>query len=190
MERSVRCHRSEAPAIAGRAALVGRLRGHPLLRALRPDKLTLIALEATLALYRDGTAAALVPIVTMIAAPPEALRARADALAERCRALGVAPDWLSVRPAGGKVGGGAQPLVELPGWAVVVAGADRSPDAIEAALRAGEPPVLARVADDAVWLDVRTLTGDDEIEIVARAVAALQAGAQSVSPGRRLVLDR
>jgi len=161
----------QAGIIVGRAALVARLRKHPLMRALRPDKLTLIALEATLERTRDGTAGQEVPVVAMITASDESLRARAEALAARCLALGVPAGTLSVRPSAGKVGGGAQPTVDLPGWAVVLAGTARSATTIEAALRAFDPPVLSRVADDAVWLDVRALTGEDEVEIIARAVA-------------------
>lgn len=162
----------QAGIVVGRAALVARLRKHPLMRALRPDKLTLVALEATLALFRDGSAAAAVPVVSMIEAAPEALRLRAETLAARCLALGVPATALSIRASSGKVGGGAQPMVDLPGWAVVLAGGGKGADAMQAALRAADPPVLARVAEDAVWLDVRTLTGDDEIELVARAVAS------------------
>ena len=162
----------QAGIVAGKGTLVARLRSHPLMRALRPDKMTLIALEATLAAYRDGTAATEIPVVSMITAPAELLHARAVALAERAVALGAPADALSVRPSNGKVGGGAQPQLELPGWAVAVALTARSADGIEAALRAGDPPVLARVAEGAVWLDVRTLTDDREVEDVARAIAA------------------
>jgi L-seryl-tRNA(Ser) seleniumtransferase len=160
----------QAGIIAGRASLVGRLRKHPLMRAVRPDKLTLASLEATLELYRDGTAGQDVPIVSMLGARATDLRARAERLARRCQELGARTFAIDVRQATGKIGGGAQPLAELAGFAVVLRHPARTAVEIEAALRACTPPVVARVADAAVWLDVRTLVDDGELELVARAI--------------------
>ncbi|MBI2895782.1 MAG: L-seryl-tRNA(Sec) selenium transferase [Deltaproteobacteria bacterium] len=165
----------QAGVIVGRAALVGRLRKHPLMRAVRPDKLTLASLEATLELYRDSRGVDQVPILAMLAAKAGDLRDRAEKLARLCREQGVAPFAIQVRQSTGKVGGGAQPLTELPGFALVLRHTKRSAVDIEAALRRNAPPVIARVSEDAVWLDVRTLQGDEELDLVARAVGRIAA---------------
>jgi L-seryl-tRNA(Ser) seleniumtransferase len=159
----------QAGILAGRRTLVAAMRAHPLLRAVRPDKMTLAALEATLELYRDGKSHE-VPAVAMLAAPEPTLEARARALAaaghEAAPALAFTP--VRVRSA---VGGGALPTVEPWSWAVAVGareGGDPSAEALDARLRRASPPVVARIADDRLLLDVRTL-GDDDLPAVARA---------------------
>ncbi|MHB1242808.1 MAG: L-seryl-tRNA(Sec) selenium transferase [Gaiellaceae bacterium] len=141
--------------VAGRADLVERLRRHPLHRALRPDKLTLAALEGTLALYLDRPEE--VPVLRMLREPAEAVRARAGRLAA---ATGGAVEETVAR-----VGGGALPLAELPSFACAVE------ESLAAALRGHEPPVLAVVRDGRTLLDCRTLT-DAEVDEVAAAVHA------------------
>jgi L-seryl-tRNA(Ser) seleniumtransferase len=160
----------QAGIIVGRREIVARVLEHPLMRALRPDKLTLAALEATLEIYRDGTAAQEIPALRMLAATTETLAARKDRL---LAALGVlAP---AVHPTARRdrsaVGGGALPLAEPETW--VVALAAMGPGGVEAladALSAGEPTVVARIGGDRVLLDVRTVA-DDEIDALAGAVA-------------------
>ncbi|HUH00443.1 MAG TPA: L-seryl-tRNA(Sec) selenium transferase [Kofleriaceae bacterium] len=162
----------QAGIIAGRSAAVARVRSHPMMRALRPDKLTIAALEATLAIYRDGRARQAIPAVAMLAAPLEVLRARAETLRAK---VGGAPDWLALDlvPCESAVGGGAMPTTALPSWAVALRGGDRlGPDAIDAALRAGDPPIIGRITDDMFLLDVRTLA-DAELDEVARGIGAL-----------------
>ncbi len=158
----------QAGIAVGRTAAVAAARAHPLMRALRPDKLTLAGLAATLALYRGGRAPAAVPVAAMLGASAAVLRARAEALAT---AIGEVPG-LAVAVAGctSAVGGGAMPTAALASWAVTLAG--RPADAVAAALRAAPVPVVARIADGRVWLDVRTLLPDDLAEVVA-AVRAL-----------------
>jgi L-seryl-tRNA(Ser) seleniumtransferase len=124
------------------------------MRALRPDKLTIAGLYATLSLYREGKAER-VPTVRMIATPAAVLRARAETLAARIGG--------TVEPCTSTVGGGAMPTAELPSFAVTLAG---DADAVEQKLRAAG--VIARVADAKVWLDVRTIA-DDELDTIARA---------------------
>ena len=161
----------QAGVIVGRAAAIAAIARHPLMRALRPDKLTIAALAATLAMYRDGRAAE-VPVVARLGADATLLRARAERLAA---AIG-APRGLTVRIEAcvSAVGGGAMPLATLPSWAVTLDG-EPGAVAIEAGLRGATVPVVARLADDRVWLDVRTLA-DDEVGEVAAAVAAIAAG--------------
>jgi L-seryl-tRNA(Ser) seleniumtransferase len=151
----------QAGLMVGRADAVAAARRHPLARALRLDKLGLAALEATLQLYRDPPRARReIPVLAMLTADEETLRARAERLA-----VAVGGD---VVPAVARVGGGALPLLELPGPAVAVGGA--SPDALAARLRAADPPVIGRIDEGRLLLDPRTLT-DDEIPLVARALS-------------------
>jgi L-seryl-tRNA(Ser) seleniumtransferase len=147
--------------MVGTADAVARAKAHPLARALRLDKLSLAALEATLRLYRDPEAARReIPVLAMLTASEAVLAGRAERLAD-----GIG----DVVPATAKVGGGALPLLELPGPVVAVRGA--SPDALAARLRAGDPPLVGRIEDGRLLLDPRTLA-DDEIELAAAAVRA------------------
>jgi L-seryl-tRNA(Ser) seleniumtransferase len=148
----------QAGVVAGRAELVERLRRHPLQRALRPDKLSLAALEGTLALYLDRPHE--IPVLRMLREPADAVRVRAERLAD---AVGGAVEATVAR-----VGGGALPLAELPSFACAVE------EELAPALRAGEPPVVAVVRDGHTLLDCRTLT-DAEAEEVAAAVVAARA---------------
>jgi L-seryl-tRNA(Ser) seleniumtransferase len=148
----------QAGVVAGRAELVERLRRHPLQRALRADKLSLAALEGTLALYLDRPHE--IPVLRMLREPADAVQARAERLAD---AVGGAVEATVAR-----VGGGALPLAELPSFACAVE------EGLASALRAGEPPVVAVVRDGHTLLDCRTLT-DTEAEEVAAAVAAARA---------------
>ncbi len=145
----------QAGIVAGRADLVERLRRHPLHRALRSDKLTLAALEGTLALYLDRPEE--IPVLRMLREPAESVRARAERLAA---ATGGAVEETIAR-----VGGGALPLAELPSFACAVE------EDLAVALRAHEPPVIAVVRDGRTLLDCRTLT-DAEADDVAAAVLA------------------
>ena len=148
----------QAGIVVGRAELVERLRRHPLQRAVRADKLTLAALEGTLALYLDPEKAfAEIPVLRMSAEPAESVHARAERLAG---AVGG-----EVEETVARIGGGALPLAELPSCACAV------DEELAAPLRNGDPPVIGIVRDGRLLLDCRTLT-DAEAEEVATAVAA------------------
>jgi L-seryl-tRNA(Ser) seleniumtransferase len=147
----------QAGVVVGRAELVERLRRHPLQRALRADKLTLAALEGTLALGPESRNS--VPVLRMLDEPVEAVRARAGRLAELVG--GEVEDTVA------RVGGGALPLAELPSAACAVE------EQLAEALRLGDPPVVALVRDGRTLLDCRTLT-DEEVDEVAAAVLALR----------------
>jgi L-seryl-tRNA(Ser) seleniumtransferase len=146
----------QAGMVVGRADLVERLRRHPLQRALRADKLTLAALEGTLALMSDPTLARReIPVLRMLDEPLEAVSARAERLA---RLIGG-----EVEETVARVGGGALPLAELPSAACAVE------EQLADELRHGEPPVVGILRDGRLLLDARTLA-DDEVDEVARAV--------------------
>jgi len=151
----------QAGIVVGRAELVERLRRHPLQRALRADKLTLAALEGTLALYLDPERAAReVPVLRMLNEPLEAVRARAERLAA---AVGG-----EVEQTVGRVGGGALPLAELPSFACAIE------EELAPHLREGEPPVVTVVRDGRCLLDCRTLS-DAEADEAATAIRAARA---------------
>jgi L-seryl-tRNA(Ser) seleniumtransferase len=147
----------QAGIIVGRADLVGRLRRHPLQRALRADKLTLAALEGTLALALDPSTRDDVPVLRMLHEPIESVRARAARLA------GLVGGEVEETVA--RVGGGALPLTELQSAACAVE------EELALPLRLADPPVIAVVRDGRTLLDCRTLT-DAEVDVVARAVVA------------------
>jgi L-seryl-tRNA(Ser) seleniumtransferase len=148
----------QAGIVLGRGELVERLRRHPLQRALRADKLTLAALEATLALYLDPDLAVReVPVLRMLAQPVETVRTRARRLAKLVGG--------EVEATVGRVGGGALPLTELPSFACAVE------EELAPMLRDADPPVIGVVRDGRCLLDCRTVR-DDEVDEVAAAVAA------------------
>lgn len=152
----------QAGIIVGRRDVLARLEQHPLNRALRVDKLTIAALEATLELYRDGVEDALVPARAMLTVPLETLKARADRLSSL---LGDVKH--RVVATASRVGGGSLPLASPPSFAVALM--HRPAAQLQAQLRAGAPPIVARIVDEEVWLDVRCLS-DTEVEAVAKAV--------------------
>jgi len=145
----------QAGIVLGRAELVEKLRRHPLQRALRPDKLTLAALEETLALAVDAPDE--IPVLRMLREPVEAVSARAERLAELVHG--------EVEETVARAGGGSLPLTELPSFACAVE------EELAVKLRAGDPPVVAVVRDGRTLLDCRTLT-DAEADEVAVAVEA------------------
>ena len=151
----------QAGIVVGPSPLVARLAADPLARAVRPDKMTLAALEATLALYRDAeTARRDIPVLRMLTADPADLKRRARRLAKRL------PGARAV-PGDSAVGGGAFPGCALPTTLVLVP--TDTPDTFLATLREHEPPVIARTGDGGVVFDVRTI-GDEEFGIIEDAV--------------------
>ena len=156
----------QAGIIVGPAALMSHIESDPLARALRPDKGTLAALEATLGIYRDPVSALeQIPVLRMITTPPAELKSRARTLA---RKIGGAKLTEGVS----EVGGGAFAEVRLA--TTLVALADTSPDSLIAKLRQHTPPVIARIENGQVVLDVRTLA-DTEFPTIAEAVRAARA---------------
>jgi len=150
----------QAGVIVGRAELVERVRRHPLMRALRVDKMTYAALEATLAEYAAGRAADAVPVQRMLAMKVDEIRARAEALAARVRDV---EGWRAeLVPGASAVGGGSAPGVELPTWLVAIEKRGLTPDALEERLRGLTPPVIARIERDRVLLDLRTVLPEQD----------------------------
>jgi L-seryl-tRNA(Ser) seleniumtransferase len=156
----------QAGVLVGRRDAIEACRTHPLARAVRIDKLSLAALAATLCLYRDPELALReIPVLHMLASEGDELQARAQLM---CELIG---GQARVVEAVAKVGGGALPLLELTGPACAVDPGRTGVDELGRRLRAGDPPVIARVRDGLLLLDPRTLT-DEEASRAARAVAA------------------
>jgi L-seryl-tRNA(Ser) seleniumtransferase len=155
----------QAGIILGRRDLFAALRRNPLCRALRVDKLTLAALEATLLLYlHPDRARESIPVLRMLTADLPALQQRADCLADQLRERGVLADAVKTVSL---VGGGAFPDLELPSAAVLV-GAPEAAVELEQRLRAGRPAVIARILQQRVGLDVRTINADEHPELLRR----------------------
>ncbi len=150
----------QAGIIVGRRTQIDRIRKHPLMRALRVDKMTYAALEATLAEYVAGRAQTTVPVQRMLTMTAAEIRARADAVANAIRRNhGWDADLVKGASA---IGGGSAPGVELPTWLVSISRDGLTPDALEAHLRKLTPPVIARIEHDRLLLDLRTVPPDQD----------------------------
>lgn len=164
----------QAGLAAGRTGLVATLRAHPLARALRADKLTLAALHRTLLHYIRGDAMQQIPVWRMIAASQEELSDRAKAVAER---IG---DRASIVDGASRLGGGSLPTDELPSRLVSIdASSVGGPDELARRLRAGSPPVVARIEDERVLLDLRTVPPERDVDLAGVALTALVTAADA-----------
>ena len=160
----------QAGLILGRKTFVERARRDPLARALRVDKLTLAALEATLPSYCvPQQAIREIPALRMLAEPDEALERRARALAEAVRDRVPGLD-VTVERGSGEVGGGALPLQRLPGWVVALGSESHAVETLDRWARGADPPVIGYIRAGKFRMDVRTL-GDDEVLEAAEALA-------------------
>jgi len=164
----------QAGILIGRKEAVERCRRHPLYRALRPGRLIYTALEATLRLYGGGEEEALarVPVLRQLTATAESLRPRARRLARRL--AGIPGLKVSVIRCASQAGSGALPARDIESWGVRVVPGTFSAQDFATALRTGDPAILARLHEEAVVFDVRTLS-DEELEIIARRAGELVA---------------
>jgi len=173
----------QAGIVVGRRALVDAVRRHPLMRALRVDKLTYAALEATLGEYVAGRAGRTLPLLAMLQAGEDHIGARADAvrarLAEALRAGGEAAGVvLSVIEGESAVGGGTTPGLGIATRLLAVA-QRLGPDWLDARLRANDPPIVGRIEHDRLLIDLRTVEeADDEVVLAALARALTQAASR------------
>ncbi len=156
----------QAGIIVGKKSIVDKLKKHPLTRAMRVDKMTLAALEATLRSYDAGLVNE-IPTIAMLSATPAFLRGRADQLCQRMLGAGIAAEVVATE---GQVGGGSVPTQMLPSFAVAVQPAGVNLDRLESNLRQGSPAIIGRINHDRFLLDVRTLREDD-YDAIVKAVA-------------------
>jgi L-seryl-tRNA(Ser) seleniumtransferase len=158
----------QAGIMLGKAAVIEKLRTNPLARALRVDKLTIAALGATLALYRDRTVALRdIPVLAMLTAPPESLQARAQGIAAALRKRGVRCDVVASESS---VGGGSFPNAALPSFAVAL---DGIAELLEKSLRAADPAVIGRIRDGKLLLDVRSVQPREDEALVGAVAKTL-----------------
>jgi L-seryl-tRNA(Ser) seleniumtransferase len=160
--------------IAGRQVLIERIVKHPMMRALRVDKLTLAALGATLRLHRDQKQAEQsIPLMRMLSTPVENLKNRAERLAPQmaaCEAVAEAQAKEDVA----YLGGGSVPSQQLPTWCVALRPAQGTVDRLATALRCGETPVVGRVQQDWLLVDLRSVLPRQD-QLVVDAVAQVAA---------------
>ncbi len=152
----------QAGIVVGKKQLIDRIKRNPLARALRIDKMTLAALEATLQLYRDeAQAVRSIPTLRMICMEREELAGRANRLADVLNAIGAA--GLEIRRIEGfsKAGGGALPLLELPSRCLSIRIEGLSANKLENEMRGNSPPIIGRIEDDRFVMDPRTLLDED-----------------------------
>jgi L-seryl-tRNA(Ser) seleniumtransferase len=173
----------QAGIILGAAGCVAAMRANPLARALRLDKLSLAALDWTLGVFLEGRAEREVPVLRQLLEPMARLEARARRLAERLAKAAGPAARLSAQADRGVVGGGSLPGFELGTWVVVLQTEDEV-EQVAARLRVASVPVLARVRDDRLLLDVRTLLDGDETALEASLAEAL--GAELVDREKRI----
>lgn len=160
----------QAGLIVGRRDLVEKMKRHQLLRALRIDKLTLAALEATLRLYRDEQVAlAEIPTLRMLTMPLDEISSLARRMLRRLRALLPHQFTLTLQDGFSSPGGGTYPLLQLSSRLIEVTVAGLPPKRLEELLRSTTPPVVGRLQKDRFLLDVRTLT-DNELPLLASAL--------------------
>ncbi|GAB6095950.1 L-seryl-tRNA(Sec) selenium transferase [Desulfatiferula olefinivorans] len=161
----------QAGIILGKKNLIERIRKNPLTRALRIDKMTLAALESTLRLYRDEEKAVrLIPTLRMLTMTKEATRVMAETVARAISDIGDPRVKTEFMDLASRAGGGSLPLLDLPSTCLGLSVSGLSARELEERLRAGRPPVIARIENDRLILDPRTLQ-DDEPELIQHALA-------------------
>lgn len=161
----------QAGLIVGQAELIARIKRFPMTRALRVDKTTLAGLQATLSSYARGKATKEIPIWRMISTPVSELKERAQAWANQSQTTGAT---VEVRPAESTVGGGSLPGETLP--SCVLAITVDSPDTLAAELRTSDPPVIARIENDQLLLDPRTVLPEQDQPLLDILTTALKRG--------------
>ncbi|MGA7683786.1 MAG: L-seryl-tRNA(Sec) selenium transferase [Terriglobales bacterium] len=155
----------QAGLITGRSDLVGRMRANSLFRALRVDKLTYAALEATLLAYVKHDHAG-VPVLRMMHLSKDEIAARAEALVSRINSAAAAKLKLELIDGESVIGGGAAPTAVLPTRLIALSHQEHSTDELCARLRQSDPPVIARVEDGRVLLDLRTVFPEQDTAVV------------------------
>jgi len=176
----------QAGIIAGSQPLIDRIRRNPLMRALRVDKMTYAALEATLRIYDRGVADQEVPVIRGIAAGLDQIRERANQFAAGLAARSYLRTFFKIGLEEGQslIGGGSAPGVCLPTMLVTVQSSDLSASMIEVRLRSAKPPVIARTERDRVVIDLRTVAQDEEPMIIqALETIAAEGGGFAASLG-------
>ena len=168
--------------IAGKQALVQKIMKHPLMRALRVDKLTLSALAATLSLYQDPEIVERrVPLLSLLSTPLENLRNRAERLAPQLAATGGIAAAEPVQDHA-YLGGGSVPTQEIPTWCVALTPAKGNVTVLATALRMGTPAVMGRIKNDRLLLDLRSVLPRQDMQLVDALTAFAKPAAMTAAP--------
>lgn len=152
--------------IVGRSEVLAKLRANPLCRALRVDKLTLAALQATLEIHRAGRAFEEIPVLRQLSLGADEIRKRAEQMVDRLRTHVTSSNAFAVEEVSSAPGGGALPELSIPSWAIAIGSG--SADHVAKQLRSGKPAVFGRVRDGRVLLDLRTVMPEDDKSLVGR----------------------
>ena len=171
----------QAGIIAGEQTIIERVRRNPLMRALRVDKLTYAALEATLRLYERGVAETEVPVIGAMAASYEQLAGRAERLREAFAQRAGARLKISLEDGDSVIGGGSAPEVKLPTVLVALEDESLSAATIAAILRSHRVPIIARTERDRVLIDLRTVAPDEEAILLEAIVGLAQPAPDSAA---------
>lgn len=164
----------QAGVVVGKSEHIKKMKSHPMARALRVDKMTLAALQATLAMYfRPEDAIQRIPTLRMLNESADSLKARADEMASAIQAAAGDKAKVSVEQASSKVGGGALPLLDLDSFVCVISPKDLSVDELASRLRETDPPVIGRIQKDKLLLDARTVLAEQAPTIAEALKEAL-----------------
>ena len=156
----------QAGIICGKKKWVEKLTRHPMMRAMRVDKMTLAALAATLRLYRDEKQAQMnIPLLAMLETSVENLKLRADRMKIRLEASNYFESVESVATSS-TLGGGTLPTQQIDSWGLRIVGSGVSPDRMAQQMRTGQPAIFGRVAEDAYWLDLRTVSPEEDSQVL------------------------
>jgi L-seryl-tRNA(Ser) seleniumtransferase len=175
----------QAGLVVGRREPIARMKSNPMARALRLDKLTLAALEETLRIYLEpDKLPSRIPTLAMLASPAGDLEERARRAADVISARLGSGFEISVARTTSQVGGGSLPLADVETSAVVLVSSNVTPHGIVAALRKCEIPIIARIGEDRVYIDFRTIQTRDDDLVVEEIIAALLTTCERIS-GKR-----
>jgi L-seryl-tRNA(Ser) seleniumtransferase len=157
----------QAGIIVGKQDAVDRIKKNPINRALRIDKMTLAALEATLHLYRDeARAVSTIPTLRMLTMPIKVISSKARRLRNKLTKLGDKRLRTAITASSSRVGGGALPLQELPTKCVAARIDGVSANGLDLAMRQASPPLIGRIEDDLFVMDARTIQ-DEEMPVIS-----------------------
>ena len=156
----------QAGIICGKKKWVEKLTQHPMMRAMRVDKMTLAALAATLKIYRDEKRAQMeIPLLAMLETSVENLKLRADRIKTQLKPAAF-DGFIEAVPTSSTLGGGTLPTQQIDSWGIRIDGQVASADRVAEQLRNGQPSIFGRVSEGAYWIDLRTVSPDEDSHLV------------------------
>jgi L-seryl-tRNA(Ser) seleniumtransferase len=165
---------AQAGIIVGREKLIERMRKNPLYRALRIDKIVYAALAATLEIYRNEKHFAEIPVLRMLSQTKEDIEKRAERFIAKAEDFVIRNVQFEIVAGVSAIGGGSAPLARLETVLISIQHDRLSAEEVESALRKNSPPIIARIAEDRVLLDLRTVLESEEEEIASALIKILR----------------